>query len=206
MTGSGSPSRVQDAQRRKAAPLGTHRDSELGFSTKGLILLATPGGWAFCSSSRFGACASSLEQDSGCFSTFMSNLFCGPPISTHWGLPSNRQVCSRTKTRSGAAPLRGPTRTEMRCLQVHTEPCCQCDTPPTTIQSQPADLKQPQQEIGNQKGGGYQMEPWHPSPMPPLHTRSFTPMQAHSGTQMCLLSRMHAHVHMLTQTHAVQTD
>lgn len=111
MTGSCSPSGVQDApKRRKAVPLGTHKDSELGFSTKRLILPATFGGWAFCSSRHFRVCASSSEKSSGCSSTFVSNLRCGRQCLPIGAFPSNRRVCFPDKDSVWRGPSEGSHR------------------------------------------------------------------------------------------------
>ena len=96
MRGSGSPSGVQNAQRQKAAPLGTHRDSELGSSTKGLIL----GGPGLCSSTLFSACASSSEQGLAAQAPPKSNLLGGPPASTHGGF-SLQQLSVLPRQRQG---------------------------------------------------------------------------------------------------------
>lgn len=152
MTGSGSPSGVQDApKRRKAVPLGTHKDSELGFSTKRLILLATSDGWAFCSSRHFRACASSSEQGSGCSSTFVSNLHCGRQSLPIGAFPSNRQVCFPDKDNVWRGPSEGSHRDGDEMSSGPQRTLHQHDTPPTTHQSQPLILSCHSRKLGTKR-------------------------------------------------------
>lgn len=149
MTGSSSPNRVQDARKAKSSPTGILRFVP---QPRGSSYRLPPVAGGFCSSRRFSACVSSSQQGSGFSGPIMSNLLCGPSVSTHQGFPLQQAgVLTRTKTRLGMALLRGPARTEMSSGS-HRTPH-QHSIPPTAHQSQPAGLKQLQQEVGKQWNG-----------------------------------------------------
>lgn len=144
MRGSGSPSGVQNVQRQKAAPLGTRGDSELGSSTKGLIL----GGPGLCSASLFSACASSSEQGLGAQAA-------PPPCPTCWvahqllpmeAFPFNSQACSpgKDKVRYSPSEWSGRARNVFRLSQNRRQHALH---PPPTGASLRS--KQLQQLIGN---------------------------------------------------------
>lgn len=96
-------------QRQKPAPLGTQGDSELGSSTKGLVL---------------GPLGSAPSDSSGCVLLPRSrawvlrapraNLLGSPPGSTHQDFSlQNVKRAPQTRTRSSTALLRDPARLEM---------------------------------------------------------------------------------------------